>query len=486
VKTYNNILAPEDGKYPLITKMRLMLATWIGKVVNWALRLLRRGGTTLPGRIALIICPELLTIFAKQLSGGNIIITGTNGKTTAASFLTAIIEEAGYTSINNQAGSNMNWGISSAMVKAADWRAHLRADYGIMEVDEGNFPLTVQHLHPKGVVVTNIFRDQLDRYGDIDYIKKALKKGIAENPQPGFTVINADDPSLADITESGPNNKIYTYGLEFAASASDPLGNTAKDLKTCPRCHLELSYSTIYYAHLGHFYCPGCSYKRKKPDLSITGISSTDNIYSTIDITWQDVSYQVYFPLPGRYNLYNLMAAVTCAHVLDIDPLIIKKAINNVEPPFGRMEKFFHNNAEIIMALIKNPVGANESLNTFLAGKDKIYNTMLIAINDNIPDGRDISWIWDVDFEQIDRSGHRFHTIVVSGLRALDTALRLKYAGISEESLMVESNTRKALNRCLAMAKEGSCLVILPNYSAMLEIRREMNKMGIGSRYWEV
>ncbi len=485
MKEENSLSTSENKIYPLNMKGRLIIATWVGKFLTRVLRLIKKGGTTLPGKIALKINPEIIELFSNQLSEGAIIITGTNGKTTSSSLLTTIINEAGLSSISNQSGSNMNWGIASTFLSAASWQAKLVADYGVIEADEGNFPGIVSKTKPRGIVITNIFRDQLDRYGEIDYIKSIVKKGVSSIPRQSFKVINADDPSLHGIIDDSQEATVFTYGLDLTTADQRDTVNTAKDLKICPFCHLELRYSVLYYAHLGHFYCPGCHFKRNRPNLSITAYKANADGSSIIDIDWNKLQYQVYFPLPGLYNLYNLMAAVTCAHILDIKVPVIQKAVKNVRPSFGRMEKFKHKGIEIVLALVKNPVGANEALNTLLVSKGSKNNTILVAINDNIPDGRDISWIWDVDFEQINRSGHRFSSVITSGIRALDTALRLKYAGVESNSISIESNPAKALKLSLDRLQEGACLIILPNYSAMLEIRRALNKMGIVKNYWE-
>lgn len=464
-----------------LLKIKLLAGIWTAKVLTALTRILGRGGTTLPGRVALKLEPSVTSILSAQLTKNSIIISGTNGKTTTSALVTGILKEAGYKCTHNQAGSNLSWGVASALIGASTWSGRLDADYAVMEVDEGAFPGVAGEIQPGGVVLTNIFRDQLDRYGEIDYVLEAIKRGLALQPVNGFEVINADDPSLASI-ESGSGKKRWTYGLELDLPA-DNFQNTGRDIKTCPVCSGKLDYDKIYFAHLGHYHCPSCSYKRPKPDVRLTRQTVTPDGSSIIEIRFPETSLEVRSSLLGTYNLYNILAAVTCARALDIGDSTMVRALERAAPSFGRMERFELEGNSIIMALIKNPVGANEVLRTILAQQNEI--SLLVAINDKIADGTDISWLWDVDFEQLPLKSENISGVTVSGLRAWDMAVRFKYAGFDPDQIQVVENTGEAIEYALKQVPPGGRLFILPTYTAMLEMRRKLNKLGLGKPYWE-
>ncbi len=357
----------------------------------------------------------------------------------------------------------------------------MNKDIAVMEVDEGAFPDVTTNLQPRGIVVTNIFRDQLDRFGEIDSIQALIKKGLNALPAGNFQIINADDPSLASL-KSSKKIKRWTYGLEVELPPDDFL-NTGRDIKTCPNCSCKLEYAKVFYAHIGHYYCPFCNYGRPEPDVKLTRQKVTDEGITRIEVNLPDQSLELEVPLLGIYNLYNILAAVTCARALNIPARIISEALKKAVPSFGRMERFEKNNKEIIMALIKNPVGANEILRTILNQPGN--NNLVIAINDKIADGTDVSWLWDVDFEQLSTATSSFSSIIATGLRAWDMAVRLKYAGFEPEQVQVEEDFGRAVEMALEQTAPNSKLFIIPTYTAMLDIRRHLNKMGLGSPYWE-
>jgi len=460
---------------------RLLVAIWSGKIIMKLTRILGRGGTTLPGRIALFFAPQISAGLASQLRKGSLIITGTNGKTTTTALINNILKETGYKCIHNQSGSNLTWGVASTLIESASWLGKLHEDWAVIEVDEGSFPEVTKSVNPRGIVVTNIFRDQLDRFGEIDHIQNSIKKGMELLPESSFKAINADDPSLAGIQPQEQKNIIY-YGLELD-SPSYPFQNTGRDIKTCPLCLKVLAYNKLYYAHLGHYYCPSCSYRRPEPEIKLTGYQVTSTNSSELKLNVAGKSFKTTVPLLGTYNLYNILAAVACARGLEIPLNIIATALQKAVPSFGRMEQFHYEEKNIIMALVKNPVGTNEVLRTILDQKGKI--DLLIAINDNIADGTDISWLWDVDFEQLLKHQERLNNITVSGSRAWDMAVRLKYAGLDPGKIEVEENLHRALHLSLQYTKPNGKLFILPNYTAMLEIHKDLNRLGLGKSYWD-
>ncbi|MDY6827445.1 MAG: Mur ligase family protein [Bacillota bacterium] len=477
----NSSSEAKGGLNNRLFKIRSLPAVWIGKLLIILTRFLGRGGTTLPGRAARFVDPQLSSHLVEYLREGVITVTGTNGKTTTASLIGTILEKHGLHCNRNRSGSNMIWGVASTLIENATWFASLNGDCAVMEVDEGAFPGVVEEIKPRGAVVTNIFRDQLDRYGELDHIQESISRGLQAQPENGFEVINADDPTLVAL-ETTEGKRRWTYGLEIDPPADYSL-NTGRDLKMCPRCASNLNYSRLYYAHLGHYYCPTCDFKRPQPDVTLTKQIINSDGSSSLSITFTNQSTEFSFILPGIYNLYNVLAAFTTALAAGIPPSISGEALEMATPSFGRMEQFTLNGKKIIVALIKNPVGANQVLRTLLSGKENLG--LLVAINDKIADGTDVSWLWDVDFEQIADARDRLAYVTVSGLRAWDMAVRLKYAGLDSSRIPVEEDTARALSTALQNIPPGSTLLILPSYTAMLEIRRHLNKMGLGKPYWE-
>ncbi len=462
-------------------KLKLLAATWTGKMLISLTRVLGRGGTTLPGRTALKIAPHLSSSLTNMLPEGSLIVSGTNGKTTTSALITGILKEAGFKCVHNQSGSNMSWGVASSLVAAATWTGRLPGDWAVMEVDEGAFPGVARDIRPRGVVITNVFRDQLDRYGEVDHVLEAIRRGLDIQPEDGFEVINADDPSLVSIAAKS-GKKRWSYGLEIDLP-EDTFENTGRDIKSCPVCKEKLSYEKIYFAHLGHYRCPSCGYSRQEPDVKLTGMEKTSDGKTLLQISLPGENIEITFPLLGTYNLYNLLAAVTCARALNIETGSIAGALEKSAPSFGRMELFELEGKTVVMALIKNPVGANEVLRTILSQPDQI--SLLVAINDKIADGTDVSWLWDVDFEQLASIKNRLSGLTVSGLRAHDMAVRFKYAGLEPAQVEIRDNMAEAIGQAVEKAVPGGKIFILPTYTAMLEMRRILNRMGLGKPYWE-
>lgn len=462
-------------------KIKFLIGLWAGKLFLVVTRLFGRGGTTLPGRIALKIDPQLTSKLSLMLPAGTIIITGTNGKTTTSALTTGILKEAGYSCMHNQSGSNLAWGVASSLVAGAGLTGHLRENIAVMEVDEGALPGLTECIKPRGIAITNIFRDQLDRYGEIDHVLQKIKRGLELQPQDGFEVINADDPSLTGI-KANKSKKRWLYGLELDLP-EDTFENTGRDMKTCPFCKAELHYDKLFYAHLGHYSCHTCGYKRPAPDIKLVEAKTQADGTNLLKIELPNEIALFKFSLPGTYNLYNLLTAFTTAKALGISTSLITKALEKSVPSFGRMEFFESEGKTIVMALIKNPVGANEVLRTILKQNDRV--NLLVAINDKIADGTDVSWLWDVDFEQLAVEKDKISGLYASGLRAWDMAVRFKYAGFDPGQVAVEENTEKAVKSALELTPPGSRLFILPSYTAMLEIRRALNRIGLGKPYWE-
>jgi len=410
----------------------------IGKLVILFSKLFNFGnGSTWPGHIALNANKK----FIKEISLHNknlkiILIAGTNGKTTTSKIIASIFECNGNKIFQNESGANLMNGIASALIKNSNLVARVKFDLGIFEVDENSLPLAIENLNPSLIIILNLFRDQLDRYGEIDAIIEKWKKALDKIDKKTVLVLNADDPKIAYLGNTGKNVKY------FGAQGKNLKYDHASDSIYCPRCESKLTYPNKTFSHLGDWSCPNC--KLKKP-------------LSNID------SYKFY-PLPGLYNKYNTHAAILAAKSFGVPEKIIFRALRNFKPAFGRQEQLQIKDRNIKIFLSKNPVSFNQSLETIIELKAK---HILIIINDRIPDGQDISWIWDVDFEKLK---DKFSSIYVSGDRVYEMALRLKYAEIKKINVYEKIND--ALKYQLSNLPEHETLYVLPTYSAMLEVRK--------------
>ncbi|MEW5784073.1 MAG: MurT ligase domain-containing protein [Bacillota bacterium] len=456
---------------------------WLGKLLAIGTRLGGQGGTTLPGRAASALSPLLLASLAGQLRRGSLVITGTNGKTTTAYLLANIFRQSGFSVVHNRTGANLAWGITSALLSASTFCGHLPYDLGVMESDEGAFPGVVQAIQPRGAVITNIFRDQLDRYGEVDQIRSMIGQGLEALPEGAPVALNADDPSVVYLEQQHHRFLPIYYGFSINLPQAR-YQNTGQDIKSCPLCGRKLTYTTIHYAHLGRYRCPSCKFRRPDPEVRLINFNPEPHGITGITIAFPTENVTVHYPLPGIYNLYNALAAAACAWAWGLSTRDITAGLEQAVPSFGRMESFQINNRAVLMGLIKNPVGANEVLRTFLESRERI--NLLIAINDNYADGTDISWLWDVDFEQLAGARNQLGTLAVSGIRAADMGVRLKYAGLEPALITVEPVLKRALEQTLQSSRDEDTIFILPTYTAMLALRRVINRLGAARPFWEV
>lgn len=452
----------------------------VGKLLLGATRLLGRGGTTLPGRAALSLAPGLISSLGRQLAQGSILVTGTNGKTTTAYLLAGLMKQGGFGVVHNHSGSNLSWGIASSLIESSSWGGRLRGDLGVLEVDEGFFPVVAQDLRPRGVVVTNIFRDQLDRFGTVEKVREKIEAGLGFLEEGGFKVINADDPSLASL-ESSRTGNTWFYGLELPAGRDRLTGSREKT--ACPLCRATLEYRQVYLAHLGRYRCPSCRFQRPEPDLKLVAREPAPDGGTLLDLDFRGERFKLAYPLLGRYNLYNALAAISCALAMKVPRQAMERALAAAAPTFGRMERFSINGRQLVMALIKNAVGAGEVLQTILEQEKEPH--LLLAINNKAADGTDISWLWEADFECLAAGGAQPASATVSGTRAEDMAGRLKEAGVAPDRIQVEKRLKESLLKGLASTPKGGTLYVLPTYTAMLEIRSILNRMGVGRPFWE-
>ncbi len=434
-KKYNSAM---DG-------FRTLLAVWIGRCAAFCIKAFNLGaGATWPGEVALMVHMYILTQLFEKLDH-IIIVAGTNGKTTTSSMIRNILQEDGFQVVHNQSGANLENGIVSALVLDNQIKGKTKM-VGVFEVDENTVPIILERLSqiniPTTIVLLNLFRDQLDRYGEVDVIARRWKKSLDAASSHAKLILNADDPQIAYLGTEFKGTVFY-FGKTDKKYVSK--NEHATDSTTCLVCGNSLSYEGIYYSHIGAWHCPHCGLTRPSIDLT----------------EWKS-------PLPGVYNQYNTLAAVLTAQTCGVTDEVIKKSISGFSPAFGRQEEIEIQGKKVKLFLSKNPVGFNESLKTIL---DLGAKTIVLILNDRIPDGRDVSWIWDVDFEIIPEDV----SILVCGDRVYDMALRIKYSNdksIPRKNLFIEPTVEKVIQKGLDGLDTRQTLYILPTYSAMLEVRK--------------
>jgi len=463
---------------------RLLAAVATGKTAGAASRSLGRGGgTALPGLLALKLAPNLVSNLAAQIPGGSILITGTNGKTTTSRMVATILRQWGLKPLHNRSGSNLMRGIATALLDKASLSAALSADdrtIGLFEVDEAVLPQAVEAVKPKVVAIGNLFRDQLDRYGEVDRLSAVWRKTLAELSPEAAVVLNGDDPLVADLGR-GLRNRVVYFGVEDKSYGQAQLEHAA-DSKCCPHCGVHYNYSLSFYGHIGHYRCPSCGSQRPDPQIKAKNLEMRGFEGIRMELTTPATDLEVELALPGIYNVYNALAAAGVAYALGVPATSVKSGLESFTAAFGRAEVVSINGRRVCLLLVKNPVGLNAVLRALLAeeGSKKV----LFVLNDGIADGRDVSWIWDADFE---RMAGATSQVLCSGLRAEDIALRLKYAGIaSDEGMVVERDSGKALEMALERTPLGETLYLLPTYTAMLEVRELLTKLGHLEHFWEV
>jgi len=450
-------------------------------LVGWASRLLGRGGgTTLPGRVALKIMPDLPDLLVREMPRGCVLVTGTNGKTTTANLIAAILRRCGLVPVHNRHGANLIYGVTSALARSCGPLGRPRGDIALFEVDEATLPQMVRRLKPRLVVVTNLFRDQLDRYGELESLAERMNRGLRELEE-GDLLLNADDPLVATLGE-GTSLRVSYYGIEDReAGAEGGLMQHAADSKSCRSCGSPLDFERVYYGHMGRYRCPACGLARPPADfpalsLQPLGLDGTD-----MEMGGWDGGLKLRVRLPGLYNVYNALAASAASRLLGLDKGKVAEGIEEYSTVFGRAEWIEAEGRRVFLVLSKNPTGFNEVIRT-VTGDGVGDKSLLLALNDLVADGRDVSWIWDVDFEELAPQAGR---VTASGTRAEDMALRLKYAGVPQERLRVERDLGKALLSALGEVPPGGTLYALTTYTATLGLRKAMAGRGYVKGYWE-
>ncbi len=432
--------------------------------------------SNLPGKIARRISPAVLPSLSAQCRQGVVAVSGTNGKSTTSGLVSSILRQAGLKIVHNRQGANLVPGITASLIDAASWGGGVDADYGLFEIDEAALPVVAKEVPILAVVVTNLFRDQLDRFGELDTTGKLIASGIAQNSSQA--ILNADDPNVAQLVPEA--DKIF-YGV--ASLADEPVNGKPKakdggvpqsgtsELSYCLHCGGEFSYDLIFYGQLGHYTCPQCQRRRPQPEVYAESVK-VEAESSTFTLVYGSERIEVSLPLPGMFNVYNALAASALAYFLKLTPAAVKEGLTRYQTLFGRSERLKVFDKDTLIQLIKNPAGASQAVK---AAASDPKGRILIAINDNYADGRDVSWLWDAEFEHLSDHGK---TIVVSGQRCYDMALRLKYGGFPEEHIEIVPVLEEALNVSLEKTSTEETLWILPTYTCLLDLQKIMKKLG--------
>ena len=434
-----------------------------------------RGGTSLPGKVLIRLEPRAIAELSSRLDRGSVVVSATNGKTTTAAMVASILRHAGVSLVHNRAGANMAGGVAAALLEAAQNRG-MDGELGLFEVDEFWLDRILPQLAPRAVLLGNLFRDQLDRYGELDTIADRWGAAVSQLAPGSALVLNADDPLIADLGRDA--GRVSYFGVEDAAMAMPEMQHAA-DSKHCRRCGAAYSYDAIYLGHLGRYRCTSCGQERPTPAVAAEQIVLDGTRSASFTLRTPTGQAQVELPLPGLYNVYNALGAAALCLELSIDLDTVVAGLRAVTAAFGRAETVSVGSVELQVLLIKNPAGANEILRTLALEGSQL--DLLAILNDRTADGRDISWVWDADFELIESDVRR---LTCAGTRAAELALRLKYAGVPEDRLVVESELAAALDDALAHADSGR-LFVLPTYTALLELHSLLAARGLVSQFWE-
>jgi lipid II isoglutaminyl synthase (glutamine-hydrolysing) len=451
--------------------VRLTLEIALARAAGRLSRLAARGGgTTLPGKILATIDPDALGRLAARLPEGTALFSATNGKTTTTAMLAEILSPR-VRLAHNRAGANLVSGVASTLLEARD------AELGLFEVDEGAFPDIARQVHPRAVGLGNLFRDQLDRYGELELVAERWRAAVAGLDAGSRVVVNGDDPLLASLARDRRGTLLF--GLDDPSVARERLPHAA-DSKHCLVCGAPYAYAAAYVGHLGDYRCPRCGDRRPELAVAAREIALRGLGPSSFDLVTPAGTRRVEIALPGLYNVYNALAAASLAVTLGASLDEIEAGLGRFRAAFGRFERIAVGDKTLLMLLVKNPAGANEAIRTLV--DEHAPRLAVVALNDEIADGRDVSWIWDVDFEQLLEGLDR---LVATGGRAEELALRAKYGGLAAERIEVVRELGAALDRGLELTPAGRELVVLPTYTAMLALRRIAGDRGLVRPYWE-
>ena len=442
-------------------------ASGVGKFVAWGLHVAGRGATQLPGRVALGLDKQLLTELKNKLERGSVVVCGTNGKTTTNNLVASAIEASGQSVVSNKVGANMLPGIVSSLLVSK------KSQWGVMEVDELSSDIVVSELTPTYMLVLNLFRDQLDRAGEIDHVQDVITQALMDSPKTSM-IVCADDPMCYSIARrissednqnfEDPHKRVITFGI--AQDLKQP-ADRVSDARFCLECGAELNYDFIQYAHLGKYACPNCDFSTPELDFAAYDCKIDKNsVAFSVKSHYLQEDVRFVAPFGGAYMVYNLLAAFAAATLAGVKPAVFQKTIEGFNPENGRLQHMEIEGKALTLNLAKNPTGFNQNISLLLEEKDP-YNA-LFSINDNVNDGRDISWIWDIDFERLHQ--HAPEKIFVSGTRAHDLQVRLKYAGFKSELVDTSDQMMDQLS------DDTNKVYVLTNYSALWPVKAELER----------
>ena len=428
------------------------------------------GGTTVPGKLLTYLDPSAVERLAARLPLGTALISATNGKTTTAAMVAEILEDRSRLA-HNSSGANLLSGVASTLLSARD------AELGLFEVDEAALPEVARQIRPRAVSLGNLFRDQLDRYGELELVAQRWRRAVEGLGDGTVLIVNGDDPQVGDLGRD--RDRTVIFGVDDPRRAWPGLQHAA-DSKWCLRCGTPYDYAAAYVGHLGDYRCPACGHARPPLDLVARAIELHGLDAVSFDLVDEQGATRVRLPLPGLYNVYNALAAAALARELGASRAEVKAGLERFTAAFGRFERLRMNDRTVLILLVKNPAGGNEVVRTLVAGGAP--QLAVIALNDGIADGRDVSWIWDVDFEPL---LERLDRIIATGDRAAELALRFKYAGFDERAIEVVPDLPQALDRGLELTPSDGELFVIPTYTAMLGLRRVVTDRGFARPYWE-
>ncbi len=441
------------------------LAVWAGKFTTKILKLMGSGGTSLPGKVVLKICPDILGHLAREMKV--ICVTGTNGKTTTCHVIRDMIEANGQTVFCNDAGANLLGGVVSAFVGAAGFNGKVRTDYALLECDEAAMKSIVEHFGELDVtvVVTNVFRDQLDRYGEVLTTVHKIRSALEQLPNVKL-VLNADC-SLTTSLSTLPHKEIYYFGVN--APLYEGTSSDISDAVYCIHCKTKYQYHYHTFGHLGGFYCENCGYQRQTPQVSLLKVLEwkEESEVVEVDVFGETITAEVM--LPGGYNLYNALAAITIAHLIGLTKEKMIEVLGGLTTHFGRMEKVALGDCTLDLVLVKNPAGFNEVLQFLIQQRPE--GNIVFGLNDNYADGKDISWIYDVEFERLTEAAGGAAQFFFTGKRAYDMQLRLKYADFDTEKFRVEKDYKTLIQQ---IKESGRQTYLVLSYTCMLEFRDKL------------
>ncbi len=452
--------------------MKILAARAVGDLAR---RAGRGGGTSLPGKVLMRLEPHAIGELAARLPSGSVVISATNGKTTTAAMAASVLERAGIALVHNRAGANMAGGVASTLLAASRRGGTIDGELGLFEVDEFWLDRIGLELHPRAILLGNLFRDQLDRYGELETIADRWAAMVASLTGRAQLALNADDPLIADLGRERPG--VTYFGVEDPSMAMPEMQH-ASDSKHCRRCGAAYVYDAIYLGHLGRYRCPSCGQQRPQPSVAAEQIELHGTRSASFTLRAPVGSVAVALPLPGLYNVYNALGAAALCLALGVSLDAVAAGLGRVTAAFGRAERIRIGDVELSILLIKNPAGANEILRTLVLERAAL--DVLGILNDRTADGRDVSWIWDADFEIL---APHLRRVTCAGTRAGELALRLKYAGVPADRLHVVPSVASALDQALASTGEGR-LFALPTYTALLELRDELARRGHVAQFW--